>query len=78
MNTYQVVDSRNHKVVATGFTHKEARRKGDKKAAKPVRDELNAGVKGHDPFIVSRGDDHPYGETNGISRQQVGRKSFII
>lgn len=75
MNTYQIVDTRDHSVVATGFTHKEAKRKGDKKAAKPVRDEMNAGVKNSDPFIVSRGEDHPHGPSNGISERMRGRKS---
>lgn len=73
---YQIVDTRNHKVVETGFTHKEAKRKGDKKAAKPVRDVLNAEVKGdRNPFIVSRGEDHPLGATNGISKKTIGAKT---
>lgn len=76
-NMYQIVDTRNHSVVETGFTHKEAKRKGDKKAAKPVRDELNDGVKNSDPFIVSRGTDHPHGETKGISRRTPGAKSWF-
>lgn len=67
MNTYQIVDIRKHSVVAEGFTHKESKSKNDKKAAKPVRDEMNATVKNSDPFIVSRGSDHPLGATKGIS-----------
>ncbi len=75
MNTYQIVDTRNHSVVETGFTHKEAKSKGDKKAAKTRRDELNADVKNTDPFIISRGTDHPRGETNGTSHRIRGRNS---
>ena len=75
---YQIVDTRNNKVVETGFTHKEAKRKGDKKAAKPVRDALNANVKNSDPFIVSRGEDHPLGATNGISKRTIGAKTRWI
>ena len=74
-NMYQIVDTRNHSVVATGFERKEAKRKGDKKAAKPARDEFNAGVKNSDPFIVSRGEDHPHGHSNGISKRMRGAKS---
>ena len=78
-NMYQIVDTRNHKVVETGFTHKEAKRKGDKKAAKPVRDALNAEVKGDNtPFIVSRGEDHPLGATNGISERRISAKGRWI
>ena len=74
-NMYQIVDTRNHTVVETGFERKEAKRKGDKKAAKPVRDVLNDGVKNSDPFIISRGEDHPRGPSNGISKRRRGRKS---
>ena len=82
MNMYQVVDTADdHKVVATGFTHKEAKRKGDKKSAKVKRDELNATVKNHDPdnprYIVSRGDDHPHGPSNGVSTKMRGKKSYF-
>lgn len=74
-NMYQIVDTRNHNVVETGFERKEAKRKGDKKAAKPMRDELNADVKNSDPFIVCRGEDHPHGPSNGISKRTRGAKS---
>jgi len=77
-NIYQIVDTRDYSVVATGFARKEAKRtsgKVDKLSAKAKRDELNAGVKNFDPFIVSRGSDHPLGETNGISRRIRGKNS---
>ncbi len=74
-NMYQIVDTRNHTVVETGFERKEPKRKGDKKAAKPARDTLNDGVKNSDPFIISRGEDHPRGPSNGISIRRRGRKS---
>lgn len=77
-NGYQIVDTRNNSVVETGFTHKEAKRKGDKKAAKPRRDELNADVKNTDPFIVSRGTGHPLGATKGISSRTRGRNSRFL
>ena len=80
-NIYQIVDIRDHSVVATGFTRKEAKRtrgKVDKLSAKAKRDELNAAVKGEsNPFIISRGNDHPLGETNGISVRRRGKNSLF-
>ncbi len=52
---YQVVDTKTHTAVATGFANRQA--------AKVVRDE-----KGKGRHIVSRGEKHPRGASNGITK----------
>ncbi len=63
-NIYQVVDTKARKVIEVGFESRET--------AKVVRNELNA-VHNSSPegngkprYVVSRGSDHPRGETDGI------------
>lgn len=73
MNTYQVIDTHDNSVVATGFERKEGKRKNDRLAAKVKRDKLN-GENGT-RYIVGRGTDHPKGPSNGISTQMRGKNS---
>ena len=68
---YRIIDTTTHEPVASGFATREA--------AKPRRDELNGD---HPPkdgkpgrYIVSRGEDHPDGPTNGIHRRMRGKNS---
>ncbi len=61
-NLYQIVDTKTRKVEKTGFATREE--------AKPERNKLNADADGHvttgqmSRFVVSRGTDHPLGESN--------------
>lgn len=62
LNVYQVVDSNNGSVMATGFESRSA--------AKPKRDKLNGTDKYNDAkprYVIARGSDHPKGETDGRS-----------
>lgn len=61
MNMYQVVDSNDKTVVAEGFAKR--------KDAKPTRDEKNAAANSDSRFIVSRGSDHPHGQSFGFVAQ---------
>lgn len=56
-NMYQVVDTHDKTVVADGFAKR--------KDAKPVRNAKNKEVDSETRFVVSRGSDHPLGETRG-------------
>lgn len=71
-NMYQVTDTHTHKAVAEGFATRED--------AKGKRDELNGskpnGLLTPD-YIVSRGTDHPNGQSDGTSAQQRGKNSYI-
>ncbi len=60
MNMYQVVKTSDKTVVAEGFA-----KRGD---AKKIRDEKNGGTTPNG-FIVSRGSDHPRGQTFGFVQQ---------
>lgn len=73
MNMYQVIDTHDNSVVATGFERKEGKRKNDRLAAKVKRNKLN----GEDGtrYIVARGTDHPKGPSNGTSTQTRGKNS---
>lgn len=73
MDMYQVIDTHDNSVVATGFERKEGKRKNDRSAAKVKRDKLN----GEDGtrYIVGRGTDHPKGPSNGISMRRRGKNS---
>ena len=61
MNMYQVVDTNTKTVVAEGFAERQL--------AKPTRDEKNAAANSPDRFIVSRGSDHPHGQSFGFVAQ---------
>lgn len=73
MNMYQVIDSHDNSVVATGFERKEGKRKNDRSSAKVKRDKLN----GEDGtrYTVGRGEDHPNGPSNGTSTRTRGKNS---
>lgn len=69
---YRIIDTNTHEPVATGFATREL--------AKVKRDELN-GSKPEDGkpggrYIVSRGEDHPHGSSNGISKQTPGKNWY--
>lgn len=72
-NTYQVIDTHDNSVVATGFVRKEGKRKNDRLAAKVKRDKLNGDTPGR--YIVGRGTDHPRGPSVGISTRTRGKNS---
>ena len=74
MNMYQVIDSHDNSVVATGFERKEGKRKNDRGAAKVKRDKLNADTTAG-RYTVGRGEDHPKGPSNGVSTQMRGKNS---
>ena len=63
LNVYQVVDSNNGSVMATGFESRSA--------AKPKRNELNGPAvyesrsDAKPRYGIARGSDHPLGETDG-------------
>ena len=73
MDMYQVIDSHDNSVVATGFERKEGKRKNDQLAAKVKRDKLNETSPGR--HIVGRGTDHPKGPSVGISTRSRGKNS---
>jgi len=66
-NIYQVIDTKTRKVVGMGFKNRED--------AKKVRNELNDKAKSmvvndsKPRYVVSRGSDHPLGETDGFGKQ---------
>lgn len=72
-NMYQVIDTHDNSVMATGFERKEGLRKNDRSSAKVRRDKLN----GEDGsrYIVGRGTDHPKGPSNGTSARKRGKNS---
>ena len=57
-NMYQVVDTHDKSVVAEGFAKRED--------AKPVRNAKNKEANSEMRFVVSRGKDHPLGESRGF------------
>ena len=63
MDIYRVIDTNDNSVVKAGFAKR--------KAAKVIRDKKN-GEKGT-RYIVSRGEDHPRGSSNGITNN-TGRR----
>jgi len=71
MDTYRIIDTNTREAVASGFATREE--------AKPRRDELCGDYPPKDGkpgrYIISRGEDHPHGPTNGISRRMRGKNS---
>lgn len=66
-NIYQVVDTSSHTVVEVGFQSRQE--------AKKLRDIKNKEAgKNRFQYIVSRGSDHPLGETDGIDHQTKGKR----
>jgi len=61
MNMYQVVNSNTKDVRAEGFDKREH--------AKIVRDKMNADSNSDSIYIVSRGSEHPRGQTFGPVNQ---------
>ena len=72
-NMYQIVDTKTRKVEKTGFATREE--------AKPDRNKLNDDTDGHvdtgqmSRFVVSRGTDHPLGESNTFVKHTKKRYS---
>ena len=72
-NLYRVVDTKTKKVVQEGFAKKEE--------AKVVRNQLNEESKdkakdGQKPrYVVSRGEDHPHGPSDGFDHKS--KKKFF-
>ena len=73
MNMYQVIDTHDNSVVATGFERKEGKRKNDRFAAKVKRDKLNKETPNR--YILGRGTYHPKGQSNGVSTRNRGKNS---
>lgn len=70
---YRIIDRHDGSVVEVGFAKREA--------AKPRRNELNEEAGRTDPnnprYIISRGEDHPHGPSNGVSTQRRGKNAYL-
>lgn len=71
-NLYQIVDTKTRKVEMTGFATREE--------AKSDRNRLNDETDGHvdtgqmSRFVISRGTDHPLGESNTFVKHTKKRR----
>lgn len=65
---YRVIDTSTRTMVEKGGF-------GDKMKAKKLRNKLNKEAESETRYIVSRGNDHPHGPSDGTSANQIGRRS---
>lgn len=71
---YRVIDTRTHEPVKSGFAKKQTAKKHRNKLMKD-NDLVMPKNDGMSRFIVCRGEDHPAGSSNGVSKRVRGAKS---